>query len=281
MKPFHLHLIAAIAAAGFMAPCALAFPPAPYHTVYGSVRDLKGNPLGLGVGMVILTGETREIERGPSDPTIGVGINYTLRIPMDAGTLEQLYQPTAMRPTMPFSIRVEIDGTVFVPMEIVGRAFSLGQAGGRTRLDLTLGVDSDRDGLPDAWEQDVIDNDPNDGFRTLADIKPGDDSDSDGLTNLEEYRAGTYALDRLDGVNIDAIALTDGVARLRFLAVIGRSYRIRSSSDTKTWRDQSFRIDPNPATASVGVYLAEEVRYVDVYVPWPENGGAFFQLFAE
>lgn len=278
MKPYRL--LTLFAAWSLTTPMAFAFPPAPHHTFYGVVRNDHGTPLGAGAGTIILSTETAEIARVPVDPSIGAGINYTLHVAMDAGTLAQLYTPTAMRPTMPFTIRVEMGATSYVPLEIDGKAWTIGQPGERTRLDLTLGVDSDRDGIPDAWERDIIDGDPNDGYKTLADVRPGDDADNDGLTNLQEYLAGTYALDELDGVAIEVVNVAGGIAQLRFLAVTGRTYRLRSSIDNKTWRDQVFSVKSTGEDA-IGRYRAIDVRTLNVYVPWANSRGGFFQLFAE
>ena len=184
---------------------AFAFPPAPFHTYYGTVRDELGKPLDTSDAAIIVSSGVGEIARTKVDRTLGPGRNYTLSIPMDAGTVSQLYRPTAMQPTMRFTIRVVKNGVTLLPIEIVGKSLLIGSASERTRMDLTLGEDTDGDGLPDAWERNLIDKNKNDNLRTLADVKPGDDLDRDGLTNLEEYLAGTYALDRLDGVSIEIV----------------------------------------------------------------------------
>jgi hypothetical protein len=199
---------------------------------------------------------------------------------MDAGSASQLYRPTAMQPTMPFTIRVVKDGRTLLPIEIVGRALLMGAASERTKMDLTLGEDSDGDGLPDAWERNILEAKNSDALRTLADVKPGDDVDRDGLTNLQEYLAGTYALDRLDGVNLEVVDVGNGIARLRFLATSGHSYRIRSSTDAKVWADQAFSRDPSGANPITN-YLASDVEWLDVFVSIGELRRGFFQLFAE
>ena len=111
----------------------------------------------------------------------GIGVNYRVNLPMDGNTTGQLYQVSALRPTLPFSIKVQIRGVAYVPIQMAGRVWTTPKAGEIHRLDLTLGVDSDGDGLPDAWEQALIDNDRSGRLRTLADVKPGDDLDGDGL----------------------------------------------------------------------------------------------------
>ncbi len=53
------------------------------------------------------------------------------------------------------------------------------------------GEDLDNDGMPDTFEQQIIDDDPNDGLVTLADVLPGDDYDNDGLNNSGELLYNT------------------------------------------------------------------------------------------
>ena len=55
--------------------------------------------------------------------------------------------------------------------------------------------DGDGDGLPDAWEQQIVDADPSDGIATVADVLPGDDFDGDGLSNQQELANGTNPVD--------------------------------------------------------------------------------------
>ncbi|MBU3907323.1 MAG: hypothetical protein KKA64_03675 [Nanoarchaeota archaeon] len=51
--------------------------------------------------------------------------------------------------------------------------------------------DTDNDGLPDSFEQDIIDANLTDNITLISQVKPGDDFDNDGLTNLEEYENDT------------------------------------------------------------------------------------------
>ena len=55
--------------------------------------------------------------------------------------------------------------------------------------------DSDTDNLPDWWEQQIIDADPDDDIGSVEDVNPEGDYDNDGWTNYEEYINGTYAAD--------------------------------------------------------------------------------------
>ncbi|HEX8679803.1 MAG TPA: hypothetical protein VF683_07575, partial [Chthoniobacterales bacterium] len=213
----------------FAAGTASAYPPAPYHRIYGTVRDEQGHTLGSEQGSVILYGTAAlEIARGVTDPNIGPDLNYSVHVQMDSGTTALLYEVTALRPLLPFTIRVVIGGVTYVPIQAVS-AFNIGDPAGQTRIDLTIGVDTDTDGLPDSWEQELIDTDTTGTLHTLTDVRPDDDLDGDGLTNAQEYIAGTYALDGGDRLELKVIQATSTFTRLRFLAITGRTYRLTST----------------------------------------------------
>ncbi len=243
-----------------------AFPPAPYHTVHGLVRDEQGRPLASQEGTVHLLGASnQQIVYAPVGAAVGPGENYILRVPIDSATDARLYQVNATRPALPFTIRVVIKGVVHVPIEMTGATWTMGKAAQNTRLDLTLGVDSDGDGLPDAWEQRLIDSDESGRLKSLADVRPEDDADSDGFTNLQEYLIGTYALDLLDALKLEVVATTEEATQLEFTAITGRSYRLRSSTDAVTWTHESFAIEPGGELS--GRWQADDIRLLNVFVP--------------
>lgn len=62
-------------------------------------------------------------------------------------------------------------------------------------------IDTDGDGLPDWWELQIIDADPNDGITGFADVLPGDDFDEDRISNIVEY---------LQSLNPTSAASNDG-----------------------------------------------------------------------
>lgn len=263
-----------------LAPAARAYPPAPDHVIYGTVRDERGQAMVKGSATVVVSTSAGEIVRGPIDDFGEPGVNYLVRIPMDSGTLGTLYRPTALLPSAGFTIRVVRERSVFVPVEVSLVPPTIGQPGQRTRLNLTLGIDSDGDGLPDAWEQALIDADRSGRLRSLADVKPGDDLDGDGLTNLQEYLLGTYPLDRLDGLSLAVLEVVNGFARLRFSTVTGRTYAIKSSSDLQAWSPQTFAIG-TAAGPTVSSHRASDITQVDVWVALPPGGTAFYRLYAE
>ncbi len=256
---------------------ARAFPPAPHHEVYGTVRDESGNPL-TGEATVRIVGSSGTILGGPVAWTVTPGVNYSLKIPMDAGTQSQLYQSTAMRPAMPFTAEVIIGGVSYLPIEVQGGTLNIGVPGERTRLDLTLGVDSDGDGLPDAWEQEIIDS--MDGVDSLADVTPEGDSDADGVSNLSEYIAGTYAFDGRVKFDLAIIDVREGLAHMRFLAVRGRTYTLRASTDLEKFTSTAFSVNADGSDAA-SVHLAGQTRYRDVYVPVEDIQSKHFRLHVE
>lgn len=267
-------------AAVLLAATARAYPPAPDHVLYGTVRDELGVPLAAGTATVIVSTAAGEIARTPIARGTEPGANYQVRLPVDLGSMGAVYKPTALLPTSPFTIRVLMNGVPYLPIEISRAGPVLGQPGKRTRLDLTLGVDSDNDGLPDAWERTLIERDPSGRLRTLADVKPGDDLDGDGLTNLQEYLIGTYALDRLDGLSLEILAVENGRARLRFTTVPGRTYTVRSSTNLNDWNVQSFALAA-AGEVNQSAYSGREVTSMEIWAPLPSEGTAFFRLYAE
>jgi hypothetical protein len=259
----------------------LAYPPAPFHRIYGSVRDTRGTALGTRAGTIILSGaEGQEIVRNFTDSGIGIGVNYSLSVRMDSGTTAQLYTVSALRPMLPFTIRVVINNVSYVPIEMTGATWEIGNPSESTRLDLTVGIDSDADGLPDAWEQAVIDGDLSGRLMGLNDVRPEDDLDGDALTNLQEWTAGTYALDGSDALIPKFIELKNGLARLRFLAIAGRTYSLSSSTDLTNFAPQMFSLDATGVKPGLA-YLAEDVRTVDIYVPEGDTNRLYFRLHVQ
>ncbi len=259
---------------------AVAYPPAPDHVIFGAVRDERGKLLTKGEGVVIALSGTTELVRSVSNELAEEGVNYLLRIPMDAGRLGSVYKPTAVLPASAITFQVLIGSVSHVPIQVSRVPHSVGLPGERTRFDLTLGVDTDGDGLPDAWEKSLIDRDSSGLLKTLADVRPGDDADGDGLTNRHEFLLGTYALDKLDGVSLSIVAVENDRARLRFATIPGRVYTIKSSTELNTWTAQDFAPSAS-ASGLQGSFTGTDITLVDVWAPLPPAGSAFYRIYAK
>lgn len=234
---------------------AWSYPPAPHHLIYGIVRDELGNPL-QGTAEIILETSAGVQIKGSLVTGRELGVNYELKVAMDAGLTSDLYRPTALQPTVPFKLKVRIGDTSYLPIQMTANYVNLGLAGQRTRLDLTLGEDLDGDGLPDAWERLTSQN--------ITNVKPGDLA-GNGMTYLQNYVAGTYAFDPAEGFKLNITGVSNGRPLMKFLAIRGRAYTLLGSTDLKTWVAVAFRI---PADDAADVrranYAASEVRPVEI-----------------
>lgn len=250
---------------------AFAFPPALHHVIYGTLLDewgaLPSDPdiqiifetaTGVRISTTIIQG------REP-------GVNYAIKIPMDAGLTADAYQPTALRPQVPFKVRVRIGKSDYYPIQMQASYAKLGRPGQKTRLDLTLGEDTDGDGLPDAWERAI---DPD-----ITQVKPDGDSDADGMSNRDEYLAGTYAFDGGHTFDLKISGLLDGAPLLSFTAIRGRSYSVEGSTDLKDWQPASF-IVPGQDAEPRHAFSSSDVQVVTVAVSGvPDtHAPAFFRL---
>jgi hypothetical protein len=240
-----------------------SFPPAPHHTLFGQVRDEWGNPIISRSAEVFFESSSGVLIKTAIIPGLDTGVNYRIHIPMDSGLTSDLYKPTAQRPSLPFRLWVRIQGVTFLPIEMTANYSTLGKPGAETRIDLTLGEDSDGDGLPDAWERILL---ALLGSDDLSLINPHDDFDGDGLSNLEEYLAGTYAFDPEDGFSLKIAGFAQNSVVLEFLAIRGRTYKVLGSDDLKDWKELQFR----PFGANVPLvsrHYSSQVQNMRVEVP--------------
>jgi hypothetical protein len=253
-----------------------AFPPAPHHAFYGMVRDEFGRPLEGKEVEILFETSTGRVIRADVGASTTPGINYWLKVPMDSGATANLYHPAAMRLAMPYKIRVRIGARVYLPIEMVGDLAKMGQPGEETLLNLTLGEDTDGDGLPDAWERALLAQ-----GQGLGDINPNDDTDGDGMSNLAEYISGNYAFDKDDGLRLDIVERAQAGTVLEFMGIKGRTYTIKGSPDLKEWSDLSFEVEGQDG--ELENIRAVKVQMYRVTIPGDESGATtkFFKLMVQ
>jgi len=284
--------VALVGIAAFTTPELRAFPPAPFHTLYGMVRDENGNALDVAGASVVFFRDGVEVLRETIGATTALDHNYQFRLRMDMqrpGT--SAYTSLANTTGATFTVGVRIHDIVYYPIEMsVSR--SVGNPGERIRLDLTLGVDSDGDGLPDAWEQSQLyagGIPPGPDGWDLSLIDRDGDFDGDGVSNWAEYIAGTYASDPTDHLALQVVETLPGYLRLRFFGIYGKTYSLESSTDLRTWGPADFHLD-NPAEPAgdpdvdaaapppLSHLRATATGFVDLYAPADASGRTFYRL---
>ncbi len=255
-----------------------AYPPAPPHVFTGMVRNEWGDPLDVKGAQVFLETTNGVKVISEISAIAGNGVNYRLEIPMDTRTAIDLYSGSAMVTGFPFRLRVRIGTKTYLPMEMTTAFLAIGKPAETQRLDLTLGVDSDGDGLPDAWElaNGLNPNDPTDADK---------DSDGDGLSNRTEYLIGTYAFDPAVGFSLTPVGLSGSDALLEFFAVRGRTYTVMASADLKNWSNTSLKAVAADGTLGVAQpnLTATQYRNLRVAVPFSDGGATnlFFKAMVQ
>lgn len=240
-----------------------AYPPTPYHLIYGQVKDQYGSPLMNRQAQIILQTPSGVSLKTYIVPDLAVGVNYQIRVPMDSGLTPDTYKSTALESASTFTMLVVIGGVTNLPIQLAGDYSQLGQPAQMTRIDLTLGVDSNGDGIPDAWEQAFLAAIGSN--LSLADLNAGMDLTGDGRTLLQEFQLGPSALDPSSRLFARILDAKGGAPVLEFPAISGRSYSILGSPDLQQWSPVSFRL---VADGSGGT----------VYTNYPASAGGAVQV---
>lgn len=230
-----------------------AFPPEPYSTVYGDVRDQFGLLLPSDGAAVVVYKDGKELMRQGLVSSEGTDYNYQLRLRIDMlRSSSTSYSSVALATGMAYTMAVSIGSQLYYPIEMATPPL-VGSPSVRSRLNLTLGVDSDGDGLPDAWEEAQLYHGgqlAGEGGWDLSLIDQNGDFDNDGVNNRMEYIAGTYATDSVSVLSLSIKEKLATSARLEFYAIYGKRYTLESSTDLETWRAEPFILsDPAAANA--------------------------------
>jgi hypothetical protein len=256
-----------------------AFPPAPYYTLYGMVRDQVGQTVTAEGAVVILLKGGVEVGRTPiTSNRLDQSFELNLRIDQNrSGTT--FYTDKAVAAGGLFSLVVSMNGEFFYPIEVSGN-LTAGKGGERVKLDLTLGEDLDKDGLPDTWEawqlyQAGLYPDEN-GEWNLGLLNPNGDFDKDGQSNLLEYIAGTFAGDATETFGLTIKEKLPTSVRFEFYGITGKVYTIESTLDMKTWTRVPFAVGAPGAGSNA--YQARDVGIVSAFTAPRGSGSEFYRL---
>lgn len=256
---------------------ALAGIPRAPCTIYGLVKDEYGQSY-LSNARIILKNGDMDAAAQDIDGLIGYGINFQLSLDMDNGSGKP-YADYAVCEGDELTIAVEIDGVRQPLLETA--LLRVPAPGSDIPLSLTTGSDSDGDGLPDEWEQQMMA--ASDGVITnIAQILPGGDFDGDGASNMHEYLAGTFAFLDYDYFAIEELEqMEDGRFIFRFLSVTGKSYGIDiadSLTGTNSWSIGTFSLDADGASTLTG--MVGDGYYQTMYIE-TEGEQQYMRLVAE
>ncbi len=257
----------------------VAFPPAPYYTLFGTVRDQTGQVVRAEDAQVVLLKDAAEVARAGIKSGVLLKQNYEISAKIDhARAATSLYSTKAVPAQGQMSLVVEMGGLRYLPIEVSG-TIPAGKGGERVRLDLTLGEDADRDGLPDAWEQWQLYQAglfPGENGWDLTKLDKTGDFDGDGQSNFLEYLAGTFAGDASERFSMTIKSKEADAVNLEFFAITGKTYTIERSTDLKTWKAVPFAVGAAEAAQS---HTADAVGVVAVKCEaLPEHASAHYRL---
>jgi hypothetical protein len=244
---------------------ARAYPPSPYHLIYGIVRDQYGTPIMNSQVQILMVATNGTRNLSAVQPGLAVGVNYQLQAPLDTLLKPDLYRSNALPAGAGFQIYVIVGNTTNIPIVSIGANPSLGQPTKMTRIDLTLGTDSNHDGIPDEWELAFLAAIGSN--LTLGQINANSVLTGDGRTLWQEYILGTYPFDPDNPFAVRMVDYNYGSSVLEFPTMTGRSYSVLGSTNLQQWAILPFRIPAEGVGAVQRTnYAASAIQIMQVQV---------------
>ncbi len=282
-SPFMVRRVWCLALCGLalLAPNALAFPPAPSFTIHGTARDPYGWALkGVDQGTVVIKRNGAVIAEAKINEAERAGENFRALLPMDGNPADP-YRAGAQSAGVLFTIEVRFPTATMLVSSLTASKRTIGQPAGMLFVDFTVGVDSDGDGIPDAWEWWQLSEfgiGPGDPRWSLTTLGAGD-FDHDGTSDYLEYLAGTFAFLSEDSLRLTIEGIeSDGTPRLRAFLVVEKTYRVEFSTDLATWTPTPVRVGSRGA-ALLTNFVATDTQDVPIYAPITGGvGNRFYRL---
>jgi len=219
-------------------PTARSYPPAPDLIIYGLVSDQYGVPLVNPSDLVVLQTSAGVQVVGSVQPNLAVGVNYSVRVPMDIGSISPPYVSNALTAGALYQLYVVVDGVTNLPIDMAAYA-SLGKPAQMVLRNLTVGPDANNDGIPDAWETAFLNSIG--ASVAFGSINPNADYANDGHTLKQEYALGNYPF-RTNAFAVSIVNLNAGSALLAFNAAASVTYTATGSADLLNWTPLTFTI---------------------------------------
>src|ERR1035437_5534060 len=208
---------------------AWAYPPSPYHLIYGLVRDEYGTPLMDDQVQILLVSAGGSQSQTSIQPDLAVGVNYQLQVPMDTLLKPDLYRSNALAVGTGFRLYVVVGNVTNVPIVSTSTTNYLGQPTKMTQIDLTLGVDSNGDGIPDPWELAFLAAIGSN--LSLGDLNANLDVAHDGRTLMQEYLLGSAAFSPENPFAVRMVTFNSGAPIREFPTETSRSYTVLGSTN--------------------------------------------------
>ncbi len=266
-KRLFLTSFALLALATSVVKSGLPVPPA---VTYGLIRDEYGQPLlsGAGVSLVKAAAPESLCAGHAINGLLRADVNYRLSLELESTPpLERSYAALIGTP-MRIIVKVGASEQPLTPSPF----FDAPAAGTARRVDFFTGVDTDGDGLPDAWEWLIIAW--SEGlYNDLSDIDPNGDLDNDGMTNMQEFLAGTNPLLATDLLTVTRLERVPGATRMAitFTTAENRRYHVLTAATgvADQWSPvpTAAVIDATPAYQTYLGTGRDVTVYVDMLAP--------------
>ena len=238
-----IHFLAFILTLAVVCAPNLLAAPAPSLTFYGMLVDEFGWPYVKNVTVTVSANGLVVLSKS-LQPAVGKNYNFIFRIPYDTGVVEYSSASVTAGDSIDVTLSAADTGNVLIHRTLTVTS----PPGTVVNINLTSGVDSVGDGLPDALRYWIWQSLGLPGPFDPKNIKASDDSDGDGVSNLQEYLAGTDPANAADvfKVTISPSGVSD-VSKLNFFSVPGKTYEVqegRITPLTTLWSPALFGATP-------------------------------------